>query len=73
MIQRPKFRDDVVVRRMSNRHETYVIVKDPVELSYYKFEPWEEESPTTSRVPNASRVVQPPSVGYAFNNEPRRP
>jgi putative peptide zinc metalloprotease protein len=42
VIQRPKFRDDVVVRRMSNRHETYVIVKDPVELTYYKFEPWEE-------------------------------
>ena len=43
MIRRPKFRDDVVVRRMSNRHETYVIVKDPVELSYFKFEPWEED------------------------------
>ena len=43
VIQRPRFRDDVVVRRMSNRHETYVIVKDPVELSYFKFEPWEED------------------------------
>ena len=44
MSSRPRFREDVLVRRMSNRHETYVIVRDPLERMYYKFEPWEEDA-----------------------------
>lgn len=44
MIERPRFRRDVLVRRIRHRHETYVIVKDPVERIYYKFEPWEEDA-----------------------------
>jgi len=40
---RPKMRDDIVIRRLSSRNETYVVVKDPVAQKYYKFEPWEQD------------------------------
>jgi len=31
---RPKLRDDLVIRRLSSRKETYVVVKDPVAQKY---------------------------------------
>ena len=43
MSDRPKLREDLVVRRLSSRSETYVIVKDPVTLGFFKFEPWEQD------------------------------
>src|SRR5262249_15573393 len=38
-----KIRPEVVIRRLPGRDENYVIVKDPAERQYYKFEEWEHD------------------------------
>jgi len=40
----PRLREGVLVRRIVHRHETYVVVKEPTDRKYYKFEPWEEDA-----------------------------
>jgi len=39
--RRPRIRPEVVVRKLTNRGESYVIVKEPDAQRYFKFEAWE--------------------------------